>query len=85
MNIKDIEKIKRKLFMNKISPRDFANLANNLSCIKSLFETISDDAILLEYINSFISEKISTISDRLIDFINKYFNLSRCLYLLMRF
>ena len=80
-NIKDIEKIKRKLFMNKISPRDFANLSNNLSCIATLFQTISDDVILLEYINSFISETISTISDRLIDFINKYFTLSRCLYL----
>ena len=80
-NIKDIEKIKRKLFMNKISPRDFMNLSNNLSCITSLFQTIADDAILLEYINNFITGTISSISDRLINFINKYFNLSRCLYL----
>ncbi len=76
-NIKDIERIERKLIMNKLEPRDFYILYNNLSKIKILFKKISDaseNLKLYEYISSFINLKIDIICDEVRNFIDEKFN-----------
>lgn len=79
-NIRDIERIERKLIMNKLEPRDFYMLYNNLSKIKILFQKISkasDNLKLYEYISSFINCKIDDICDEIRNFIDNKFNLER--------
>ena len=78
--IKDIERIERKLIMNKLEPRDFYMLYYNLSKIKILFQKISqasDNLKLYEYISSFIICKIDDICDELRIFIDNKFNVER--------
>ena len=57
--IKDIEKLKRKLVLKKITPKDLYILSENLSTIKNLFEITNKDSTLREY---FINEDIEDIS-----------------------
>jgi len=85
-NIKDIEKIRRKLIMGKICPRDFFNLYQNLSSIQNLNQKIKTDKIVFNYINEFVygthSANIKNKTDEscqiMSDFINKYFDLDLC-------
>lgn len=79
-NIRDIERIERKLIMNKLEPRDFYMLYNNLSKIKIVFQKISkasDNLKLYEYISSFINCKIDDICDEIRNFIDNKFNVER--------
>ena len=79
-NIKDIERIERKLIMNKLEPRDFYLLYYNLSKIKILYQKISDvpdNFKLYEYIILFINSKIDIICDEVQNFINDKFNVER--------
>ena len=79
-NIRDIERIERKLIMNKLEPRDFYMLYYNLSKIKILFQKISqasDNLKLYEYILSFINSKIDIICDEVCNFVDYKFNVER--------
>ena len=58
-DIRDIEKLRRKLIMRKITPKDFTILHNNLTTILSLYKTCNKDKILMKY----LKENISDISD----------------------
>ena len=48
--IRDIEKLRRKLYMRKITPKDFTILYDNIALVLSLFKTINDDKNLLSYL-----------------------------------
>jgi DNA mismatch repair protein MutS len=48
-NIRDIEKIKRKLVMKKITPKDFCNLKENIDTTISLYEISKKDKKLVKY------------------------------------
>ena len=86
-NIRDIEKIRRKLMMGKISPRDFIYLYENLSTIKILNNDIKKDksnSKIFDYINLFVYDdstgdnvknKTNESCQEMQDFIDKYFNL----------
>ena len=50
INMRDIEKIKRKISMNKISPKDFTILHNNILILKNCYNEIKR-SLLLEFIN----------------------------------
>ena len=67
--IKDIEKLKRKLVLKKITPKDLFILDENLSTIKNLFEKSNADSTLQEYFTKGaiheISLKCQTIRQRL--------------------
>jgi len=79
-NIRDIERIERKLIMNKLEPRDFYMLYYNLSKIKILFQKISsapDNFKLYEYISSFINSKIDIICDEVCNFVEDKFNVEK--------
>ena len=80
LNMRDIEKIDRKLVLGKIEPKDFANLYNNLSSVSKLFEkiiSVQENKYLELYINSIINYNISTACIKINSFISNVFDLSK--------
>ena len=75
--IKDIEKIKRKIIMNKITPKDFYFLNNNIIHLKKLYKNIKKDNTLIEYINKKISKNFEDMCENQEDFIQKKFNIDK--------
>jgi len=51
--IKDISKWERKIFLKKISPKDFYNLYNNILTIKKIYEFLEKDIKIKEYLYVF--------------------------------
>ena len=51
-DIRDIEKLRRKLIMKKISPKDFTILYNNLDKILQLYKFCKNDTVLIKYLNN---------------------------------
>ena len=52
-SIKDISKWERKIFLKKISPKDFYNLYNNILTIKKIYEFLEKDITTKEYLTIF--------------------------------
>lgn len=77
-NIKDFEKIKRKLIMNKITPRDFYNLYQNLSILQDIDKKLSKDNVFTKYIKNFVKTRFKISSNKITDFINNYFDIDKC-------
>jgi len=50
--IKDIEKLQRKLVLQKVAPKDFALLARDLQIISTVYDNTIKDAKLTEYIKN---------------------------------
>ena len=50
IDIRDIEKLQRKLIMKKITPKDFTILYNNISNILLLYNNINKDKVLFKYL-----------------------------------
>jgi DNA mismatch repair protein MutS len=48
--IKDISKWERKIFLKKISPKDFYNLYNNVLTIQKIYEFLENDIKIKEYL-----------------------------------
>jgi len=77
--IKDIEKLGRKMVLNKVSPKDFVILVNDLKIITGLYEQTMNDTILTEYINN--NEIIRDIKNDCLNMINeleRMFCLEKC-------
>ncbi len=62
-DIRDIEKLRRKLIMRKITPKDFTILHNNLDIILSLYKTCNKDKILMKYLKENIGSNIKDIKE----------------------
>ena len=80
LNVRDIEKLERKVFLGKIDPKDFAVLYGNLSNISKLFEKIITDkenSELAEYINKHITCNISNLCSVINTYIEKTFDLNK--------
>ena len=77
-NIKDFEKIKRKLVMNKITPRDFYNLYHNLSVLQEVDKRLSKDKVFQKYIKDFAKTEFKTSSKKITDFIEDNFDIEKC-------
>ena len=78
--IKDIEKLQRKMVLQKVSPKDFALLARDLQIIMAVnAQTIKDDK-LTEYINTTNNANIN-IKDAcqtILTDLNRVFDLEKC-------
>lgn len=66
-SFKDIEKIKRKLIMKKITPKEFCMLNENLKSVSSLYTLCKDDKQLIHffeksYENTIQFEELNTLS-----------------------
>jgi DNA mismatch repair protein MutS len=80
LNMRDIEKIDRKLILGKIEPRDFASLHNNLSSVSKLYEKIThleENKDLALYIGNIINYDISEACNKINNYISNVFELSK--------
>jgi DNA mismatch repair protein MutS len=80
LNVRDIEKIERRVFLGKIDPKDFAVLYSNLSNVSKLFEkiiNIEENKELAEYISKHINCNISNLCSIINQYIEKTFNLNK--------
>jgi len=76
-NMRDIEKIKRKMIMNKISPKDITILSNNIQILKNLYKEIKKDKFLLENINIRIKGNFEEQCKIYESFLKKHFILNK--------
>jgi len=76
--IKDISKWERKIFLKKISPKDFYNLYNNILTIKKIYEFLEKDDAIREYLQKFepCILNIGEFCDEISQFISNNLNLS---------
>jgi DNA mismatch repair protein MutS len=51
--IRDISKCERQIFLKKISPKNIYNLYENVSTIENIYNKISNNQIIMEYLQSF--------------------------------
>ena len=79
-NVRDIEKIERKLMLKKMDPKDFVILYNNLSTVLDLFQILKNDTEnldLFNYITEFIPHNIDIICQDIIKFTEERFNIEK--------
>lgn len=74
-DIKDIEKLTRKLIIKKITPKDISILFNTINNIISLNNITSNDEILMEYLNKYTIKKDCT---NIINYINSHLDIEKC-------
>ena len=76
--IKDISKWERKIFLKKISPKDFYNLYNNILTIQKIYEFLENDIKIKEYLCVFEPYilNIKNFSQEISQFININLDLS---------
>lgn len=75
--IKDISKNERQIFLKKISPKSFYTLHNNILLISKIYDKISEDSYLMEYLGIFEKNilNIRNYCDEITNFITKNCNL----------
>jgi len=82
--VKDIEKLQRKLILQKVSPKDFALLARDLQIIAAVYENTIKDRTLTAYINdasinnASIEHNIKNTCQTLLTDLQKVFDLEKC-------
>ena len=76
-NMRDIEKIKRKISMNKLSPKDITILYNNIGILEECYQLIKKDNLLFEFINCKISLDFEKMCKNQKSFIKKHFILNK--------
>ena len=76
--IKDIEKLHRKLIMNKVCPKDFAILVHDLQIIASVYEDTVKDTVLTAYMNTYsCKENIHMACIDIINDLQRVFSLEK--------
>jgi DNA mismatch repair protein MutS len=78
-NIRDLSKWERQMFMNKLTPKLFYSLLNNMNVIKTIYENIIQDTKIVSYLSTFVKNEnllsISLYCDNISHFIETYLNL----------
>ena len=74
--IKDIEKLERKLILNKINPNEIVEIYSNTKTLIEIIEIIEKHSILNNYIIDNISENFINTCKKLTSFLKKYINIS---------
>ena len=76
--IKDIKKWERKIFLKKITPKDFYGLYNNILTIQKIYEFLEKDIKIKEYLYVFEAciLNITNFCEEISQFINKNLDLS---------
>ena len=81
-NVKDIEKIKRKLELKKIHPNDFVHLYNTLEIVKNLYKFLKKNEkknkLLINYIYTNICNDIDLLCTKIQTFIQEKFIIEKC-------
>ena len=76
-NIKDFEKIKRKLIMKRITPRDFYNLCINLSTLQDLYRKFKEDKTFQEHIQRYLNMDFLESTEMICQFIKRNFSIEQ--------
>ena len=78
LNIKDISKWERQVFLKKISPKAIYNLYKNILNIKKIYEKIEEDVRIKEYLQVFVKDicYIGLYCDEISAFIDKNLDLA---------
>jgi len=81
-NVKDIEKIKRKLELKKIQPNDFVHLYNTLETVNNLYKFLKKNEkknkLLIKYIDTNICSDINVLCTKIKTFIQEKFIIEKC-------
>jgi DNA mismatch repair protein MutS len=78
-NIKDIEKLNRKIVLHKVSPKDFALLCGDLTIIRNLYDiTIRDDKLTESLKKTGILNNIKEECVKILHDINSTFCIEKC-------
>ena len=77
-NIKDIEKLNRKIFLKKITPQSLYYFYENLQTIKAIYCKTCKDSNLSSYLKHFINGNIKKICTEFISLFNKYIVVDIC-------
>ena len=75
--IRDIEKLYRKILMKHVSPFEFTSLYHDVTNVLSIFHKIKGDAVLMEYINGIIKKNVEISCKELITLFNTTFNIKK--------
>jgi len=78
-DIRDLEKIKRKLLMGKITPKDFYIMHANFVLIKKIVSMINKDDVLNEHLNN--NQEIKKKLDTYIKLLEKTFDLNKAKFI----
>ena len=80
LDIKDISKWERQIFLKKISPKAFYNLYNNLKSIEYIYTQICKDKKLMKYLTFFEKniKEIGNYCEEIMKFINEQIDLGLC-------
>ena len=77
--IKDIEKLNRKLLVKKVTPAALYNLYGNLHIVKNVYDIIHNDSHVVEYLqNNNIKLNIPESSDQILSILTEYLNINLC-------
>ena len=79
--IRDLEKLKRKLIMKKITPKDFTNIYNNILLIDKINILINKDKKLKQYFQEENINNIKTKSETIKKIISDFFDLDKAKYI----
>ena len=78
-NIKDVEKLHRKIQMGKICPNSLYILYTNVQMISQMYDGVKRDETLLKYFHADAdSERITKMCNELMKKIDTYFYIERC-------
>ena len=79
--IRDLEKLKRKLIMKKITPKDFTNIYNNILLIDKINILINKDKKLKQYFQEENINNIKSKSETIKKIISDFFDLDKAKYI----
>lgn len=77
IDIKDLSKYERQMFLKKISPKSFTILYDNLHSILEIFNYIKDDTVIIDYLKTSDNDilNIGNKCKDFIDFLDKNINI----------
>lgn len=78
VNMKDIEKNKRKLALKRLTPRELYYLYKNFNTISEIYEHYTTDSTILEYTRGTIDRNIAEICDEITHFLDEKVSIEKC-------
>ena len=78
IDVKDIEKLNRRIFLKNLTPDALFQLYNSIVNIDKLYNKVLKDDIIFSYVIENIKENISHISNEIIKLIERTFILDEC-------
>lgn len=78
VNMKDIEKNKRKLALKRLTPRELFYIYKNFNTIAEIYDYYASDPTILGYTKQFIDRNIKEICEEITDFLDEKVDIEQC-------